>query len=250
MNGTPQSTYNTLIEELNGVRYAPTEQRTFPLGKLKRDAAKLRSADAFSSYIISGVIASLEHDVERAKDFHQKSLRISPHNYQALYNYATSLIYCGKAEEAYQQTSVLVKLFPQDVNASLQHIAACSMLGRYSEAFEYAHNIIATNPEAETDGWVQDAIAVYEWSRNHDLVEDDIIKYCNAMLDVMEKNQLGYDIKLSVSFPDDLEIVRNIIIDCDVETLCQINNDLIELLSEIDLSSQTITSFNGYFIFN
>lgn len=95
----PQSKANELIEELNKLNR--TEQKNpFALKQIKAEVEKLRKTDALSAYVILGMIACIERDVEAMIAHHKNAIQLSPGDFGAKFNFGNSLHNLGFFSEA------------------------------------------------------------------------------------------------------------------------------------------------------
>ena len=90
MSAAPKSKTSKLIEKMNDL-VNRRDRDEFTLRRIKSEAEKLRSSDAFNSYILLGMLASLANNVDEMRLNHLAALKLQPNDPTGNINYSTSL---------------------------------------------------------------------------------------------------------------------------------------------------------------
>lgn len=112
---TAQTAGDSLIDRVNRL-LERNERNDFILRSIQKEAEALRRVDAFKAYLVFGMIACLERDVNTTKDFHLKALKIRD-NYLANFNFATSLVNLGAKSEALPYYKKAIRCEPENIGA-------------------------------------------------------------------------------------------------------------------------------------
>ncbi len=137
----PQRKANDIIEALNEIGSAE-QGNSFILNRYKREAEKLKTGGQVSeAFIILGMIACLEDDVEAMHSCHKNAIHYSPTSIIANRNYAVSLLKTGFIEEAYKHFVTAYNISPTDkhlLNDVIQTLHDLSAIGTCHESdFDY-----------------------------------------------------------------------------------------------------------------
>jgi len=122
-----------LIERLNAL----LEQKNlnlFALNSIKKEAQALLGADAFHAYIVFGMIACLEQNIDEVRENHLRALKLYPHDLLANTNYAASLANLGFNAEAAELYQKVYLAEPSNLAVLSNLIKALTYTGRIREA--------------------------------------------------------------------------------------------------------------------
>jgi len=122
-----------LIERLN-VLLGEKNRNPFALSALKKEAQVLLKTDAFHAYVVLGMIACLEKNVDEMHKNHLKALNLYPNDPLANNNYAASLANLGFNSEASKQYRKAYQLEPANLNVLSGLIDTLTFAGRVHEA--------------------------------------------------------------------------------------------------------------------
>jgi len=122
-----------LIERLN-VLLGEKNRSPFVLSTLKKEAQALLKTDAFHAYVVLGMIACLEQNVDEMHKNHLKALNLYPHEPLASINYAASLANLGFNSEASKQYRKAYQLEPANLNVLSGLMEALTFAGQVREA--------------------------------------------------------------------------------------------------------------------
>jgi tetratricopeptide (TPR) repeat protein len=111
----PKTAGDALIERVNHL-LENNERNEFILRSVKKEAEALTKSDAFQAYLVLGMIACLERNLETVRDFHSRALKIHD-NFIANINYATSLSNLGAYSEAISYYEKAVRQQPENIKA-------------------------------------------------------------------------------------------------------------------------------------
>lgn len=158
MSAAPKTKASKLIEELN-VLLHQGERDEFTLRRIKSEAEKLRSSDAFNAYILLGMLASLENNVDEMRMNHLAALKLQPNEPNANFNYSTSLNNLCFYSEA-REFSVKAYLGgPGNLQILSSLIEICVRSGRIREARKWLERFQALSPKKvnENEGLILEA---------------------------------------------------------------------------------------------
>lgn len=141
----PETAASKLIDRAN-LLLRENDRNLFTLTSIKKDAQSLLKADAFSAYLVLGIAASLERNIEAARDYHAKAIKLCD-NYISNFNFGASLDNLGEASEALVYYEKAVRLQPENLGALDKLVNSAMSACR----FRYALSLIDTwdklNPE-------------------------------------------------------------------------------------------------------
>lgn len=246
MNGIPETTSGELISKLNALQEREFGDIKFQLAKLKREASNLQKVDAISAFIIQGIIASLENNTASMESFYNKAMKLDKNDPDVLFNYATSLNYCREHHKALEVFEQMLNLGINMKMVVLKLATTHSVLGHYSEAYKYAMRYLSEFPK-DVDVSIQEMISMKEFLDTNNIPESDIQQYAAIMNDILEKNDVR-TLYIRSWLTDDDEVVRDVAVKSSPETISKLNDELIQALSNISLSEDTIFNFSGYFV--
>jgi len=133
MTKKPKKASSSLVDKLNLFYYENRTPTQFEIVGIKREAELLKKVDAFSSYIVLGMLACFEHDPDSMRKNHEIAINMYPTDFHANANYATSLSNMGFYSDALPYYKTAYGTAPDDPKL-LRHIIEC--MGQACRFFE------------------------------------------------------------------------------------------------------------------
>ena len=172
-----------LIEKLNALLHQK-ERNEFTLRKFRKEAENLRSSDAFSAYLLLGMLASLDNDVDKLRKNHLAALNLRPDDPDANFNYSMSLInLCF-----YSEARVLAEKAYQGSRGNLKYLSflieICLKSGRIREARKWLHKFEELKPEVEIENKriIQEAFGLLSEAHVSDDEVDEVLEMSSSVL--------------------------------------------------------------------
>lgn len=134
----PKTQSSDLIDRLNEFAVSG-ECSPFAMQRLKADAKALQKSDAFGAFVVQGMIACLELDIEQMEYFHESALKLGPSDVSATYNFAQSLNKTGFYEKAERYYEIAARIEPADptvLAARIDNLITAGHLAKASELIE------------------------------------------------------------------------------------------------------------------
>lgn len=192
MPGTPKTKASELIDKLNDLLHQE-ERDEFTLRKIKKEAENLMSSDAFNAYILLGMLASLENDVDAMRKNYLAALKLRPNDWDANFNYSTSLNNLCFVSEAREYAE-------KAYNGNRGNLTSLSFLieislksGRIREARKWLKHFQALSPEEvnEDESLILEAHEMVVGSRVSDEYVEQLLELSFSIMrrnDITPKN--------------------------------------------------------------
>ncbi len=138
MRPIPASKHDDIIHELNAISdHLDITPFAFKLNRYKNDAQKIIKNDPEIAYIILGIIACIENDIERMHKYHKIAIKFSGDSTYSLSQYGLSLLAQDLLGDAYNYTYRAYEKTPEDqpILNRLMHISY--IMGRDDKYHEF-----------------------------------------------------------------------------------------------------------------
>lgn len=230
MPGQPESISTEILGTINRHWMAGAPLDRFTLRALRDQAKSVLKADPTAGYTLLGAIDALAADPNAMRSHHETALRISPHDFQALCNYAISLHKLGYFSEALEKARRAASWHPTP--DAYFHLAKCAAgAGRIREAAQALEAANKFRIALQQSGW--EALVAYRVLKAMPLVEhlnlsdDELEGIQHTVVDVLHQAKIY---RCSIQFdalPDEDEDLLSL--------LCFINEDAVRIqrLNEI-----------------
>jgi len=145
MIAVPESKYDNIIHELNVIADSfDIKPFAFKLNRYKNEAIKIIQQDPEHAYIILGIIACIEDDLESMHKYHKNAITCSAESVHSLYQYSSSLTTQELMDEAYNYANKAYEKAPDEkiILDQLMHISyAIGKDYKYNELKEKMINL-------------------------------------------------------------------------------------------------------------
>lgn len=231
----PKTKASELVERLNDLIHR-NEYSDFVLKQIRRDADSLKKSDVATSFLLLGMVASLEHNLTESREYHEKALKLCD-NFVTNSNYATSLHRLGAITEATRYLERALKFEPENLSTLDKlinnAIAACRF--RYAQKLVNRWNSMSPSEQHSDEEMINDFVSVV----NEHKVSDEEAK---SLLTLASTHLLtsGATLHFASSgsylyvFEEDSDrwIDYNFIVDKGVDDIVEMNCGLADLVAE------------------
>lgn len=191
MPAAPKTKASELIEKVNALLNRE-ERDEFTLRKIKIEAEKLRPSNAFSAYVLLGMLASLEDDVDEMRANHLAALKLRPNDPVGNLNYSTSLVHLGFYSEAREYALKAYEGNRGSATFLSLLIDRCYKSGRVQQAKGWIHEWETLNPEQDHD--LKNSILAANELLKEDGIGDEVVEeLVELSLDVLRRNNFHPD---------------------------------------------------------
>lgn len=247
----PQSAAQELTERVNNLlaRHAPPS--AFELRLIEREAKNLMGVDAAIAYQTLGIVAAMNGDVEQAKSNHQHAIRLRPGDVLAIINYAISLLRLGYPAEAFCESARAAQIAPHDYKVLSECLDYAMRAGLFVEAAKCVSRIEQKHQLLEQDeahaGILECAADI---QRSRDLPDDWASTVIGVTVGVQREHGI-YSTAIALGSCQDDEscwLAYEIYTWCDAETVCRLNDALLDKLVERKLPVEHVTALVPRFV--
>ena len=188
MSAAPKTKASKLIEKMNDL-VNRRDRDEFTLRKIRKEAEKLRSSDAFNAYILLGMLASLENDVDEMRLNHLAALKLRPDDPNANFNYSTSLNNLCFYSEAREFAVKAYLGGPGNLQILSSLIEICVRSGRIREARKWLRKIEKLEPEVVIEN-KNIILEAYDLFSEFDVSDDDVEEILRLSLSALHHNKV------------------------------------------------------------
>jgi len=188
MHPQPQTISSQLIKELDAL---PPEERhnSFVLRGYRKKAKALCRVDPFSGYLVLGMIATLERNVDEMHNHYRRAFKLNPANPVGYHNYAVSLGKLGIYSEYITYAHKAYETNRGDLN-SLEFLIDTSLIvGQIYQANQLLDewNRLCPKRSNPSSAGIENAIKIME---NHGITQDDVEKIQQIAVSLLQKRNI------------------------------------------------------------
>ena len=184
----PKSKASQLIEQVNALRLQE-ERDDFTLRKIRKEVEDLRATDAYSTYMLLGMLASIEHDINGVRKYHSKALKMHPNDLEANTNYSTSLGHLGFYTEAREFAEKAYLADQADLELLDFLIEQSWVSGRIRDAHKWLERWDAVTPK-DADPRSEIISEASELLDEDGVSDDDVEKLLQLKMSVLHKQEI------------------------------------------------------------
>lgn len=222
----PQTIYSDLHDRLAVYAFQNGQIDEIGLKRLKVDAEKLMHADAVKAHTILGGIAAVQFKDEELDRHHRAAIRIADESVSHG-NYAISLQFAHRREEAADEAVIAADCDPLDKDAAIRAVKFLSIAGRIGEAMARLTVYCKRNSE-EPPEELENLPSVARILKRYD-IPDEEVRLCQreAFNLLRERRIRSTSVMISTDEGDADESVNfSIFIDAPIETIIQLDEEL------------------------
>ncbi len=227
----PQKKIDIIASELVGLK--PGQLDDFSLRKKKRETEEILKIDPSNAHAVLGIIYGLEINVKKMIHHFDLSIKLSPTNTNAWYNYATSLKILGFYSEAVEKYKKCYQLQKGNKRVLRSLIGTTFGSGRWSDALSLVDDMNKISPN-EQQLQNQEIANISNVLRKFKINDDDFESIQKLAFNILHDNNIYY-IK-----PPIIEVLEDefskwinyrIRIDTDVDTIVSLSMQLADNLA-------------------
>ena len=188
MSAAPKSKTSKLIEQMNDL-VIRRDRDELTLRRIKSEAEKLRSSDAFSAYILLGMLASLEYNADEMRANHLAALKLRPNDSNANFNYSTSLNNHCFYSEAREYAEKAHLGDPGDLQFLTWLIEKSLNFGRIREARKWLHKSEELKPKGVNE-YKNIIVEAYELLTEIDVSDDEVEEILEISASALRSNRV------------------------------------------------------------
>lgn len=238
MTGIPEEAGPALLNEIVNSVSSKEQPSEFTIQGYKSKARSLMKTDAFNSYIILGIIGSLERNPHEMRENHSKALNINPHDMIAVGNFAVSLHRLGYFDEAYKHMQYANEVCQGSDPFTVAKLALYSLCnGFISEALDAYNHLLKLKSEYEFGGnrLFED---LEKFNSNHELDDRKTNILLRTVQNILNLNEIYYfNIDTSVNHDENSSWLSWVIdTNLNPEEVMELNVTLSTQLADLELS--------------
>lgn len=237
-----------LFQALSELSRLPVEERDdITIARLKREAEKLRNADAQGSYMALGALAALKWNVEQLRHNHEASLRgAGASRSNALFNYSASLQQVALMDEAAEkliEAHGLEREDPYLLETAIRTNLHAGRMGDVKELLDRLHKL--DQEQFETLKFINQ---IFDLMDREDLANDGVHNICQCIFGLLHERQVGW-ISARFEARDNEELILAIHVLTKNDVATNLNEEISFRVSDSNqVPPQVFRVITGYYV--
>lgn len=184
--GAPETITKSLVDDINRLNVIGEAVSPFQIASLKREIKTLTKADLPVGYVLKGMVAGLEEDIEEMRHNHENAIKLRE-NVFSCSNYGVSLFQLGFYKDALDNFENAYQFDQSSVESLVSIIETNIIIGKFDDANAWMKKLKKLNSDTlqEIEPTIENSI---EFLKTHNLSFETYGKIIDLAIGVLHEN--------------------------------------------------------------